>query len=275
MVHFKASSVLLFAFVAGCAQDVVVAKKYLSRDLAGTQFSSRELDARDRYIRAVVKEALSGRSSSSEYSELESRELVDVQERSPVDFFKHVGEFVKRAVSDYWQGMKREVSFLDFRQPHGNGKALQTRDEPRQHTRRRFESGQMEARDDTPRHRRHRRRFANGQQVEERHHLDSYYKQRRRRFANDEIQRRDLSDSGRHYRHRRRFSNGDIVERQVEEDIEARDDASEVLPRMSWFGKALLIYRDVGQNPPVRQRAAPGDNNPIYQRVKRSLEDLD
>jgi len=46
-------------------------------------------------------------------------------------------------------------------------------------------------------------------------------------------------------------------------NLAARDD-QDLLPRMSWYGKALLIYRD------VKHPAAD-----IVARSERSLEDLD
>lgn len=253
MVQFKASSLVLVAAIAGYAQTSF-ARQLDVRDFEEDRLSTREFQ--DRVIRAVV-EALLGRSFDLESSESTTRDFEDVEQRSPepvTNFFKGIGQFVKRAFRAYWREMQDDMKFLDLRRLHSHPETdFRAR-------RRRLEGDQLETRSELQDFRSRRRRFSDGQLVR-RHHQDDY-RDRRRRFANGEIVRRHHQDS--YLDRRRRFANGEMVRRDSSpSNLAARDD-QDLLPRMSWYGKALLIYRD------VKHPAAD-----IVARSERSLEDLD
>jgi len=259
MVQFKASSLVLVAAIAGYAQTSF-ARQLDVRDFEEDGLSIREFQ--DRVIRAIVEEALLGRSFDLESSEITTRDFEDVEQRSPepvVNFFKGVGQFVKRAFRAYWREMQDEVSFLDMRKRHPHP---DTDFRARRH---RMEGDQLESRSELEGFRPRRRRFSDDQLVR-RHHQD-YYCDRRRRFADGEMvrrneetdycsrRRRSANDGPvrRHHQYtyldrRRRFAYGEMVRRNSfpsdDTSLAARED-QDLLPRMSWYGKALLIYRDM------------------------------
>jgi len=257
MVQIKASSLVLTALVAGCVQTLVVARDFTVGDLVELRETIRDLNQQEQTIRAIVDEIVARGSASS--SELDAREFEDIHARGGegvADFFKGIGQFVKRMCSAYWNGMKDDVAILDFRR----------------HPRRRI----------TP------RKFADGAPVLESRdfhvHVHKDYKQRRRRWVGDHIARdTNIDDAGAleardgdYRQRRRRWADGHIATQGYADDsveIETRDE-TDLVPRMSWFGKALLIYRDVksGQRQSLETRSEPdSDTRLLYRDLTRSL----
>jgi len=250
---------MMVAAIAGYAQTSL-ARQLDTRDFQEDGISTREFQ--DKVIRAIVEEALLGRSFDLESSGSTTRDFEDVERRSPepvTNFFKGIGQFVKRAFRAYWREMQDDMKLFDLRRLHPHpgtdfrarrrrmeGDQLETRSEFEdfRSRRRRFSDGQLVRRHHQDSYRDRRRRFANGEIVR-RHHQDDY-RDRRRRFANGEMVRRHHQDSYRD--RRRRFANGEMVTRDStpadDLTLAARED-HDLLPRMSWYGKALLIYRDM------------------------------
>ncbi|EAU81912.2 hypothetical protein CC1G_06123 [Coprinopsis cinerea okayama7 len=229
MVQIKASSLVLAALVAGYAQTLVVAREFTVGDLIELRSTIRDLEQQEQNIRSIVEEILARRATGSNpFSELEAREFEDIHARGGeqvAGFFKGIGQFVKRMCSAYWNGMKDDVAILDFRR------------HPRRITSRKFTDGApvLESRDFPVR-------------------IHTNYKQRRRRWSGDRIARDTVDLEARTHDYcdrRRRWEDGHIATRGYADDsgdLEMRDGA-DLVPRMSWFGKALLIYRDIKSTP--------------------------
>ena len=277
MVHFKASSLVLVAAIAGYAQNGVLARRSNVREYREDALSTRDLQ--DEFIRAVVEDALLGRSFDSESSELSERDSGNLEQRSPepvTNFFKGIGQFVKRVVHEYWREMQDDVKFLDLRRLHPHPEA---NFKSRRH---RMEGDEMEARTDAESFRSRRRRFDNGH-LARRHHQDDF-RDRRRRFSDGHIVGRHHQDTYRD--RRRRFSDGHMVRgyTSTQDDVlAARDDQGPLEKRMGWYGKALLIYRDM-KHPAsdlVSREVAELESRDLQRllwlrrKATRSLEDLD
>lgn len=277
MVHLKASSLVLVAAIAGYAQNGVLARRTNVREYRGDSLSSREFQ--DEFIRAVVEEALLGRSFELESSHLSTRDSKDLEQRSPepvTNFFKGIGQFVKRVFHQYWREMQDDVKFLDLRRlhPHPEG-GFKSR-------RHRMEGDQLEARDEVEGFRSRRRRFDNGH-LARRHHQDDF-RDRRRRFSDGHIVGRHHQDTYRD--RRRRFSGGHMVRSyaSVQNDaLASREHEDQLEKRMGWYGKALLIYRDM-KHPAselVPRESAELENRELQRelwlrrKATRSIDDLD
>lgn len=322
-------------------------------DAREVQLTSREAWLQAQMIRALEEVDGGAAVRSGEAPELEARSLdmpegaVDARGLPPVaGFFLNVGEIVKRAWADYWNGMKRDVGILDFRPPgyqrrraHRAEKVLEapavtarsveepvskaSSHKPRsdyRDRRRRFENDQMVERDSSsslsddmasrhhlehkPTYRERRRRWDEGQiarrdtldildtrdtsmtgalvgSLDARHHLESgeNYKQRRKRWDDGQMATRDTVDDleARHHgdgldykQRRRRWDDGQMATRDIVDDLEARHHEESLATRMSWFGKALLLYRSEKSNPDA-PLPSPSRDNPLWNRVKRSL----
>lgn len=123
------------------------------------------------------------------------------------------------------------VKFLDLRRNHRHPEAnFRSR-------RHRMEGDQMEARSDVDDFRSRRRRYENGRLARRSHQED--FRERRRRFSNGQLVRRHHQDTYRD--RRRRFADGHMVRRDASSanDVLAAREEQELLPRMSWYGKAL------------------------------------
>jgi len=245
MVQFKASSLVLVAAIAGYAQTSVLARRSSVREYREDALSTRELEKLIIDMRAVVEEALlERRSFESESQTLSTRDSEALEQRSPepvTNFFKGIGQFVKRMAHQYWREMQDDVAWMDLRRKHPHP-------------------------DTSYRSRRHR---MDGNQVDTRKDEEGF-RSRRRRIDNGHVTRRSSQDDFQD--RRRRFAQGQIVRRQTDE----------LLPRMSWYGKALLIYRDM-KHPasdlfsrstakPERRDVKLSRRNKSY---RRSLNDLD
>ncbi|KAH6919258.1 hypothetical protein BKA70DRAFT_1417234 [Coprinopsis sp. MPI-PUGE-AT-0042] len=265
MVQFKASSLVLVAAIAGFAQTSVLARRSNVREYREDGLSSREF--REQIIRAVVKEALLERSFNLESSELSRRDSEDLEQRSPepvTNFFKGIGQFVKRVFHQYWREMQDDVRFLDLRRIHPHPEAnFRSR-------RHRMEGDQMDARNDADDFRSRRRRYDNGRLVRRSYQED--FRDRRRRFSDGQVIQRHHQDDYRD--RRRRFSQGHIVRGAASspDDVLATREDQELLPRMSWYGKALLIYRDMKH--PTSELVSRTTSK-LESRDWRSLDDLD
>jgi len=276
MVHLKASSLVLVAAIAGYAQNAVLARRSNVREYREDALSTRELQ--DEFIRAVVGDALLGRSVDLKSSELFTRDSGDLERRSPqpvTNFFKGIGQFVKRVFHEYWREMQDDVKFLDLRRLHPHP---EDNFKSRRH---RMEGNEMEARNEAEGFRSRRRRFDNGHLV--RRHQDDL-RDRRRRFSDGRIVERHHQDTYRD--RRRRFSNGRIERGYTsgqDDVLAARQDQDQLEKRMGWYGKALLIYRDM-KHPASElvSRETAGLESRELQRLlwlrrkaTRSLDDLD
>ena len=277
MVHFKASSLVLVAAIAGYAQNGVLARRSNVREYREDALSTREFQ--DKFIRAVVEEALLGRSFDLESSGLSTRDSKDWEQRSPepvTNFFKGVGQFVKRVFRQYWREMQDDVKFLDMRRLHPHP---ESNFKSRRH---RMEGDEMEARSESESFRSRRRRFDNGH-LARRHHQDDY-RDRRRRFSDGHIVGRHHQDTYRD--RRRRFSDGHMVRSYAsaqDDALTARDNEDQLEKRMGWYGKALLIYRDM-KHPAselVSREAAELEARELQRelwfrrKATRSIDDLD
>lgn len=278
MVQIKASSLVLVAAIASYAQTSVLARRSNVRDYGEDALSSRELQ--EQIIRAVVEEALLERSFDPDSSELTTRDFEVLERRSPepvTNFFKGIGQFVKRVFREYWREMRDDVSFLDLRRSHPHPRAnFRSR-------RHRMEGDQMEARNDADDFRSRRRRYDNGRLARRSYQED--FRERRRRFSDGQIATRHHQDNYRD--RRRRFSEGHMVRRDAPfaDDVLTAREGQELSPRMSWYGKALLIYRDMKHpSSDLGSRSAPELERRHRQRAlwprdqenqRRSLDELD
>jgi hypothetical protein len=277
MVQFKASSLVLVAAIASYAQTSVLARRSNVRDYTEDALSSREL--KEQFIRAVVKEALQERSFYPESSELSTRDFEDLEKRSPepvTNFFKGIGQFVKRVFHEYWREMQDDVKFLDLRRNHPHPEAsFRSR-------RHRMEGSEMDTRDNSDDFRSRRRRYDNGRLARRSYQED--FRDRRRRFSEGQLMRRHHQDDYRD--RRRRFSQGHIVRGDASSanDVFAARGEQGLLPRMSWYGKALLIYRDMkhSSSEMVSRSASEVERRDHQHRLwrrnkvqQRSLDDLD
>jgi hypothetical protein len=229
-------------------------------------------------------------------------------------FFLNVGEIIKRAAEDYWKGMKADVGVLDFsaHKRHGNFHPPPTEPvgppelrargfveptstaKPKAHGESPWRQRRNTPKGATtrPDWRARRRRFADDMITRDtsaasgpvrRHHLEHpTYKQRRRRWdngrmapdtlppASDALAGRDVTQQSTYKQRRRRWEDGHQA-RDVADLLDARAAVpDELVPRMSWFSNALLIYCDVDTS-----LSSPKRTNPLWNRVKRGLEELD
>lgn len=268
---------MLVAAIAGYAQNGVLARRSNVREYREDALSTREFQ--DKFIRAVVEDALLGRSFDLESSDLSARDSKDLEQRSPepvTNFFKGVGQFVKRVFRQYWREMQDDVKFLDMRRLHPHP---ESNFKSRRH---RMEGDELEARNESESFRSRRRRFDNGH-LARRHHQDDY-RDRRRRFSDGHIVGRHHQDTYRD--RRRRFSDGHIARNYAsaqDDALAARDNGDQLEKRMGWYGKALLIYRDM-KHPAselVSREAAELEAREfqrelwLRRKATRSIDDLD
>ncbi|TFK18382.1 hypothetical protein FA15DRAFT_675322 [Coprinopsis marcescibilis] len=263
MVQLKTSTLVLASVIASYAYGSVGAREHRIRELPN-ELEVRGLDLDHLLTRVAIFEDLHERGVfDSEPDNKAHESAVSQAPEGVVGFFKDVGKFVRRCAHTYWTRMVENAGIFDARQ------LVEHR------SRHRFEAGDVQLRG----------LDAEYSELEARHHAD-WHKWRRQFEGGHQVMSRGFDEDSQlearnHHdwsKWRRRFENNrEVLTRSLNDhsNVEAREDTPELLPRMSWFGKALLIYRDI-KNPQLEKRSAqqhPGEL--MYRELMEDLEVLE